>query len=136
MELKESCLKQYKPSFTSRNVVNVFIVYKLDVWSRDLNAGFTLNDCLLETVKLTKNAEQNKYSYSGYSVGFASHSRSLISKTLGVKMLLFLEKTIGHQCILITSKKIILVLGEGLTQRLDDTSITAEAKYSINFTES
>ena len=89
MELKESCLKQYKPSFTSRNVVNVFIVYKLDVWSRDLNAGFTLNDCLLETVKLTTNAEQNKYSYSGYSVGFASHSRSLISNSRGKNVIIF-----------------------------------------------
>ena len=33
-------------------------------------------------------------------------------------------------------KKNILVLSEGPTQGLDDTSITAEAKYYINFTES
>ena len=32
-------------------------------------------------------------------------------------------------------KKDILVLGEGPTQGLGDTTITAEAKYSINFTE-
>ena len=31
-------------------------------------------------------------------------------------------------------KKNILVIGEGLTQGLDDTSLTAEKKYSINFT--
>ena len=30
-------------------------------------------------------------------------------------------------------KKDILVLGEGRTQGLDDTTITAEAKYSVNF---
>ena len=29
--------------------------------------------------------------------------------------------------------KDILVLGEGLTQALDDTTLTVEAKYSINF---
>ena len=29
--------------------------------------------------------------------------------------------------------KEILILGEGLTQRLNDTTLTAEAKYSINF---
>ena len=44
-------------------------------------------------------------------------------------MLLFLEQTTVHQTMLITRKK-ILVLGE------DDTSITAEAKYFINFTKS
>ena len=30
----------------------------------------------------------------------------------------------------------ILVLGEGRTQVLDDTTLTAEAKYPINFTQS
>ena len=32
--------------------------------------------------------------------------------------------------------KDILILGEGPTQRLDDTTLTAEAKCPINFTES
>ena len=32
--------------------------------------------------------------------------------------------------------KDILILGEGLTQRLHDTTLTAEAKYSINFSRS
>ena len=31
--------------------------------------------------------------------------------------------------------KNIRVLGEGITQGLDDTILTAEKKYSINFTE-
>ena len=31
--------------------------------------------------------------------------------------------------------KDILILGEGRTQGLDDTTLTAEAKYSINFTQ-
>ena len=32
--------------------------------------------------------------------------------------------------------KDILILGEGPTQGLDDTTLTAEAKYPITFTES
>ena len=32
--------------------------------------------------------------------------------------------------------KDILILGEGPTQGLDDTAITAEAKYPISFTQS
>ena len=35
----------------------------------------------------------------------------------------------------IDNKK-ILILGEGPTQRLDDTTLTAEAKYPINFAHS
>ena len=38
-------------------------------------------------------------------------------------------------CILMVEKKIILFRGEGLTQVLDNATITAEAKYPINFTE-
>ena len=36
---------------------------------------------------------------------------------------------------LIHKKKDILILGEGLTQGLDDTALTAEKKYSMNFTK-
>ena len=32
--------------------------------------------------------------------------------------------------------KDIIILGEGSTQRLDDTTLTAEAKYPISFTQS
>ena len=32
--------------------------------------------------------------------------------------------------------KDILILGEGLTQGLDDTTLTVESKYPINFTQS
>ena len=35
VRFKGSCLKQDKVPFTPRNVVNLFIVYELDAWSRD-----------------------------------------------------------------------------------------------------
>ena len=49
-----------------------------------------------------------------------------------IKMFLFLELIIVFRCMLII-KKGILVLGESPTQGLEDTPITAEAKYPINF---
>ena len=36
-------------------MVNLFIAYELDTWSQDLNAGFTLQNCLFGSVKITKN---------------------------------------------------------------------------------
>ena len=56
-----SCLKQDKEPFTRINVVNLFIVYELDTWPRDLNAKFAQGDCLFGAVTLTKNADPNKY---------------------------------------------------------------------------
>ena len=37
---------------------------------------------------------------------------------------------------LIIKVKVSLVLGEGSVQVLDDTTLTVEAKYPINFTQS
>ena len=50
----------------------LFIIYELDTWSRELNSDFNWKDCLFGGVKLAENAEQDKYVYSGYGIGFAS----------------------------------------------------------------
>ena len=50
------------------------------------------------------------------------------------KDIIFLELIIVYLRMLIMKKKDILVLVEGPTQALDDTTVTAEAKYTISFT--
>ena len=63
-KIRLSCLKQKdKAAFTPNNVVNLFIVYQLDRWSRDLNTDFTLKNCSFGAVKLTKNADPDRYKY-------------------------------------------------------------------------
>ena len=74
LEFKGNCLKQDKAPFTPSNVVNLYIAYKLNIWSQDLNTEFSLKDCLFGAVKLTNNGNPNKYCYSGYGIGFDSHS--------------------------------------------------------------
>ena len=55
LKFKGSCLKQEdKADFTPKNVVNLFIVYELDTWSRDLDTDFTLKNCVFGSVRLTK----------------------------------------------------------------------------------
>ena len=61
--------------FLHKKVANLYILYKLDTWSRDLDTDFTLGNCLFRAVKLTKNADPDKYKCSSYGVGFGSHSR-------------------------------------------------------------
>ena len=48
----------------SLGAVNLYICYTLDRWSRDLNTDFTLGICLFGSVKLTKNADLDKYKYT------------------------------------------------------------------------
>ena len=54
--------------------MNLYIVFELDRWSQDWHGKFTLKDCLLGNVKITKNVDPNKYSYSEYGIGFDSDS--------------------------------------------------------------
>ena len=69
VRLKGSCFKQDKVTFTPKSVLNLFIVCEIGVRSQDLNTAFTLKDFFFGAVKLTKNANPDKYSYSEYGVG-------------------------------------------------------------------
>ena len=51
-------------------MVNFFIVYELDSCPRDLDTNFALGNYLFEDVKLTKNADPDKYVYNCYGIGF------------------------------------------------------------------
>ena len=64
-----SCLKQPKISCTHGKVVNIYIVYELGA-SSSHNNDPTLKNCLFGAVTLTKNADIDKYEYSGYGIGF------------------------------------------------------------------
>ena len=54
----------------------------------------------------------------------------LINNIFGVDM-----NSSVHEELISTHKKDILILGGGPTKGLDDTTMTAEKKYSINFTK-
>ena len=43
-------------------------------WLRNSNIYFTLNNCSFGCVNLNKNADLDKYKYSGYDIGFDSCS--------------------------------------------------------------
>ena len=51
------------------NVLNIYIVYKLDpITSRDTT--FTIQNALFGAMQITKNAVTNKYNYKGYGICF------------------------------------------------------------------
>ena len=49
-----------------KKVINLYISYTLNPQLRNLNTDFTLDNCLVGSVKLTKNADLDKFKYSGY----------------------------------------------------------------------
>ena len=82
---------------------------------------------------MTKNAEIDKYGYSGYRIGFNRRSSfSFLGGRFGQNVLIFgVDMSFSAQTA--NKKKDILVIGIGPTQGLEHT-LTAEKMYTINFT--
>ena len=121
-----SCLKQPKFTFTHKKVVNIYIVYELGASSLH-DSDPTIKNCLFGAVTLTKNADIEKYKYSGYSIGFDRRSSfSFTGGGFGQNVLIFGADM--NTSIHIDKKKDILVLGRGPTQGLEST-LTAEKMY-------
>ena len=53
----------------SKTRVNLFIVYEINLWSNIKGEDFAFGNSLFGTVKLTKNADSDKYKYSCYGNG-------------------------------------------------------------------
>ena len=53
-----------------KKVINPYIYYTLGPQLKNLNTDLTLGNCLFGSAKLTKNADLNKYKYSGYGFSF------------------------------------------------------------------
>ena len=67
VSFSRGCLKQDKVTFNHGKIVNICIVYKIiriaNINNRDDN--LTVENALFGTVSFTKNADVNKYKYSG-----------------------------------------------------------------------
>ena len=108
----------------------------LDRLSRDLNTEFTLGNCLFGSVKLTKIVDADKEKYSGYGIGFDSRSEfSCTDGSMGKNVIIF-GADMSASVLNDNKNKDILILGERPRQVLDDSTLTADAKYPINFTKS
>ena len=85
-----NCSKQSnKLTYTHRKVVNIYIVYELGA-SSSSDSDPTLKNCLFGAVILTKNADIEKYGYSGYGIEFDRRSSVLFPGTeFGQNLLIF-----------------------------------------------
>ena len=120
--------------YTHGKVVNIYIVSELGASTSHDNDP-TLKNCLFGAVFLTKNANIDKYGYSGYGIGFDRKSPfSFPPGGVGFgQNVIICGVHMSSSAHIDNKKKDILILGKGPTQELEHT-LTAEKIYSINFT--
>ena len=80
---------------------------------------FYIRQLLIWILKVTKNADPDKYKYCGYDIGFDTRSEFT-----------FTDESIDN------NNKGVLIIGEGPALGLDDSTLKAKAKYRINFARS
>ena len=120
----ESCLKQDKLTHARGKIVNIYIVYEINLWNYRYSDYPTLGTCLFGTIKLVKNADIDKYKYSGYGTGFD------MKETFGFLAIGFARNVIIFGVDMNSfphidnKKKYILILGKGPTHGLEHTLTT------------
>ena len=83
---------------------------------------------------MNKNNDIDKYKYSRYGIGFDRKGEFSLGNGFSRNCMIF-GVDMSSPVHVDNKKKDILIIGEGPTQGLDGTTLTAEKKYSINFTE-
>ena len=123
------------------NVVNIYIVYKLDpITSRDTT--FTIQNALFGAMQITKNDDTNKYNYKGYGICFDESEEFTHVRKRGN----FSDTTTGRNVIIFgvdmsfskhanNKANNIYVMGKDYIQKINDTKIYAEKMYYRNFTD-
>ena len=113
-----SCLKQPKLSYSHGTIVKIYIVYGQGV-SSSHNDDPTLKRCLFGAVTLTKNADIDKYWYSGYEIGFDKITTfSFPVGGFGQNVIIF-GIDMSSCAHVDNKKKDVLILGNGPRQGLE-----------------
>ena len=110
-------------------VLNAYIVYALS--SNLCNFVPTLENYLFGAVNLSRNADIDKYKYSGYDIGFDLGEIFLFPNGKLTRNLIISAAVISSSVHIVNKKKDNFVLSEGLRQVLEDTALTVEKSIQL-----
>ena len=126
----------------NKNVVNIYIVYKLDPLASTRDKSFTIQNALFGAMQITKNATDNdKNNYKGYGICFDERGEFGHTITEGgrahttdARNILIFGADMSF-CVHATNRaNHIYLMGTRLTQGINDTTIYAEKNFYRNFT--
>ena len=113
-----SCLKQDKVTYNHGKLITIYIVYEISK-NHNISSLPTIENCLYGAISLSKNADIDKYRYSGYGIAFDRHGFFLHpSGGTGRNVIIFGVDTSSSTKI-DNRKKDFLVLVKGPTQGSD-----------------
>ena len=127
----------------NKNVVNIYIVCKLDPLASTIDKSFTIQNALFGAMQITKNTTDNsKNNYKGYGIRFDERSEFGHTITEGghahttdARNVLIFGADMSFSVHAANRANHIYLMGTGLTQGINDTTIYAEKNFYRNFTD-
>ena len=126
-----------------KNVVNIYIVYKLDPLASTRDKSYTIQNALFGAMQITKNAtDYDKNNYKGYGICFDERSEFGHTITEGghahttdARNVLIFGADMSFSVHAINRANHIHLMDTDLTQGINDTTIYAEKNFYRNFTD-
>ena len=127
----------------NKNGVNIYIVYKLNPIASTRDKSFTMQNALFGAMQITKNATENdKDNYNGYGICFDEKSEFGHTITEGghahttdARNVSIFRADMSFSVHATNRANHIYLMGTGLTQGINDTTIYAEKNFYRNFTD-
>ena len=126
----------------NNDVINIYIVYKLDPIASIRDTTFAIQNALFGAMQITKNADTSKYDYKGYGICFDENGQfthvrkegNFNHTTLARNVIIFrLDMSFSKHAN--NKANNIYVMGKDYVQKINDTTIYAEKTYYRNFTD-
>ena len=125
------------------NIINIYLVYKLDPLPSTRDKRFTIQNALFGAMQITKNATDNdKNNYKGYGICFDERSEFGHTITEGgraptsdARNVLIFGADMRFSVHTTNRANHIYLMGTGLTEGINDTTIYAEKNFYRNFTD-
>ena len=127
----------------NNNVINIYCVYQLDPIASTRNNSYTIQNALFGAMQITKNAtDYDKNNYKGYGICFDKRSQfghtitenGRTHTTNGRNVLIF-GADMSFSAHATNRANHIYLMGDGLTQGINDTTLYVEKNYWRNFTD-
>ena len=124
------------------NVINIYIVYKLDPIASSRDTTFTIQNALFEAMQITKKADNSKNNYKRYGICFDERSEFGHTITEGgftlitdARNVLIFRADMSFSVHATNRANNIYIMGTSLTQGIHDTTLYAEKNFYRNFTD-
>ena len=126
----------------NKNVINIYIVYKLDTLASSRDTTFTIQNALFGAMQITKNTDTSKYNYKGHGICFDEGGQfdhtiteGDFTHTTNARNVLISGADMSFSVHATNRANHIYVMGKELIQGINDTTIYAEKNFYRNFTE-